>query len=135
MSQVISSGCLSVASLNFASSAEALKAEAGFPTAHQAYVGFVVFCLTLHTWLFGRLHRSDPGWVPSASNGPAAPSSGDHGMPNNCKYCGALAPLRSRHDFKTGVTGTLRCQSLLSVQSQKYVLKDAYPCRTLRGKV
>ena len=85
--------------------AEALKADAGFPTAHQVYASFVVFCLTLHTWLFRRLHRSDPGWVPCGIHGPAAPSSDEHGMPmpTTCQHCGAVPPLRSRHDFKTGV--------------------------------
>ena len=82
--------------------AEAFKAEAGFPTANQVYVGYIVVCLALHTWLFRGLHCSDPGWVPCGDHGPAAPSSDDHGMPITCQHCNAVAPLRSRHDFKTG---------------------------------
>ena len=85
--------------------AEALKVETGFPNAHQVYVGFVVLCLILHTWLFTRLHRSDPGWIQCPSKGLAASSNVDLGMSNICNHCGAVAALRSRHDFNTGARG------------------------------
>ena len=61
-------------------------------------VAVTVACLSAiaaQCFLFFRLYRSDPGWVRIGClpEGPAG---------QQCAYCSAVPPERSRHDFNTG---------------------------------
>lgn len=79
--------------------AGAVTAGASFPTWDSAYVALVIVCLTLHVVLYMRLYRSDPGWVD-----PGGDQAAEEGtLRQNCPYCGAFPPERSKHDFRTGV--------------------------------
>ena len=72
-------------------------------------VAVTVTCLSAiaaQCFLFFRLYRSDPGWVKIGCR-PEGPAG------QQCGYCSAVPPERSRHDFNTGA-GVIHAQSSMS---------------------